>query len=581
MGVATNCDADLVGVPEKYLPAFRKLKVLRRRTDKNSYPYWRCDCPADCGCKEFAMIFTATGDLYAGCPWGCDHQQIVNAVGANTLPMPPEVRTLFRFDLARKALQPKLVSNPNRFDFIDSAAFAAGDFRPTWLVKKVLVKGEPAGIGGPMKSLKTSIAVDMAISLATGAPFLCHFDVPQPIRTAIISGESGRSTLQMTANRVCESKGISLGGIGENLHWCFDVPCLSDAPGMTFFVERLAARKCEVAYLDPLYLMLGDVNAASMFEAGSLLRNVATQLLANGITPVILHHARKALKYGDPMELADLSHSGFAEFLRQFVLINRISGLTAYGHNELIVKIGGSAGHSGEYRVEVDEGQLNADDFTGRKWDVTVLDMTGISGKPEVDRETKAADKVRGKIAEENNKVLNFIDCERADGQEAATKNRIKVATGWQSARLTEVIIRLLEAGEIEEHWWKKRTGKNATLDVKGYRRPAPVEQIILPFGDHPVNATLPGDPPGCPGDPRSEVGTPGKEHPGEYPPIEGGTPGLPGDPDRVMISDADGPKPKTRTRNKSYRVIDDTGNTPAPVSTKKPKARKKRRAKG
>src|SRR4051812_16710172 len=77
-----------------------------------------------------------------------------------------------------------------RFELLDSAEFATGNYQPEWLVEGVLVRGQPAVVAGPSKCMKTSALVDLAVSLATGTPFLGRFDVPRPERVALVSGES-------------------------------------------------------------------------------------------------------------------------------------------------------------------------------------------------------------------------------------------------------------------------------------------------------------------------------------------------------------------------------------------------------
>src|SRR5262245_39310713 len=68
-----------------------------------------------------------------------------------------------------------------------------------WLVTWMFVKDQPGLIGGPSKTLKTWLAIDMAISLGSQTPFLGYFDVPKRVRTWFLSGESGQRTIYRNA----------------------------------------------------------------------------------------------------------------------------------------------------------------------------------------------------------------------------------------------------------------------------------------------------------------------------------------------------------------------------------------------
>src|SRR5262245_42469508 len=109
-------------------------------------------------------------------------------------------------------------------ELIASAAFAAQTYEYNWLVRDIFVKNEPAVIGGPPKTLKTSTAVDLGLSLASGTPFLGKFEVPHRRRVAIFSGEQGAGELQRLARRICAAKGITLESCLA--HWGFRLPQL-------------------------------------------------------------------------------------------------------------------------------------------------------------------------------------------------------------------------------------------------------------------------------------------------------------------------------------------------------------------
>ncbi len=268
------------------------------------------------------------------------------------------------------------------FGLVSAADLARMDDRHEWLVDGILVAGEPCILGGPKKSLKTSFVVDLAISLGCGPPvqFLNRFEIERRVRVGLFSGESGQRTLRETAQRVARSKDRRLDE--TQVVFGFRLPRLSDPADLLTLAAEIRRRELQVVILDPLYLCLLSNNASSsatnLFDMGPLLLNVAATCLEAGATPILVHHATKSSQYQQGRsnhnvpELENLAFAGIQEFARQWMLLGRRERYDPdTGHHKLWLNVGGSAGFSGVYAVDVTEGQLQHD-FSGRTWQVSV-----------------------------------------------------------------------------------------------------------------------------------------------------------------------------------------------------------------
>jgi AAA domain len=310
-------------------------------------------------------------------------------------------------ELRKQAAKRKQASGASSFlgGVMNTAAFAAADCRREWLVKKLLVADEPVLLGGPKKSLKTSVVVDLALSLGSGTRFLNSFEVPQKRRCLILSGESGQATLQDAMRRVCAAKKISPESC--EVHWGFELPKLSrdtDLKGLGAYVRQYEVK---VVIIDPLYLCLMEtglnLSTANLFHTGPLLLQIAQACRDGGATPILVHHARKQMggQHGSgnqPLDLDDLAFSGFAEFARQWLLINRRETYEpGTGLHKLWLNVGGSAGQSGLWGLDVEEGRLDTN-FKGRDWKVRVL------GRDDIQQEAIAAARVKKAEHEEQKK---------------------------------------------------------------------------------------------------------------------------------------------------------------------------------
>lgn len=287
-----------------------------------------------------------------------------------------------------------------RLQLIDSRIFAETVYRQKYLVKGVLTAGQNCMLGGGSKTMKTTIAVDLALSIGTGTPFLGEFHVPEPATVAVLSGESGGFTLQETARRIAFAKGIELAE--ADVFWGFTLPRVSDLNDLLELRELVLEKGIKVFFVDPLYLVMLDESSAgqasNVLGMGPRLLRLNEALAGTDCTIVCLHHARKnKLSQFDPMQLEDLAMSGFAEWARQWLLLSRREEYEpGSGDHKLWLNIGGSAGHNGLYGLDVIEG--SPDDYGGRKWVVDISSGTELRKNSGIDsRATKQAAAIKGR----------------------------------------------------------------------------------------------------------------------------------------------------------------------------------------
>jgi len=365
------------------------------------------------------------------------------------------------------------------FSFINSRDFFHGNYQQNWLVNHILVADQPAILGGSKKVLKTSILVDLAVSLGTDTKFLGQFQCEDYLRVGLISGESGKSTLQETFRRVCKARGIHEPEL-VGVYWSFRMPQLSMREDLDFPRGEIEKNELDVIILDPLYLGLlsgnSSASASNLFDMGPLLAALSETCLSAGATPIIAHHARKNLgnHYGkndtsssEPPELEDLAFSGIQEFARQWLLIGRREKYEpGSGFHKLWLNVGGSAGHSGCWALDIDEGQLR-EDFGGRKWDVTIRTATdersAVSEKKEAEKKAKE-DEAKIQNREQVMKVLQTVP----NGE---TMTQISGLAGMRKQKVQETLDHLIREGCVDRCDVEKPSGRSGSRKYPGFRQ--------------------------------------------------------------------------------------------------------------
>lgn len=303
--------------------------------------------------------------------------------------------------------QPKQAAGLEPFETM-SCSQLAGSPDEEFLCRGVIVARQPNMIGGPPKSFKTTIAEDLAISLATGGHFLGYFECPRPVSCLFMSAESGLSTLRKTAESVCRQAGITWPWQDEHGEWHGDELLQKNLRWSTFLpkfgvdeeLKRLdatfAANPFEVLIVDPLYKAMPSADAGNVFAAGELFAHFGRWSDANGVTLILLHHLKKSVADPfQPAELQDFAWSGFAEHARSWLLLSRREKYVPPNPHKLWISTGGSAGHGGCWGIDIDQGEFV--EGQPRQWNTTLttaaeLIQEEVKTKQEAKNEAKQAE---------------------------------------------------------------------------------------------------------------------------------------------------------------------------------------------
>ena len=314
------------------------------------------------------------------------------------------------------------------FGFINSTQFAAMKFETKWLVDFTLKAGQPCIMAGPSKTLKTSLLVEAGISLATGHDFLGEREVAK-CNVAIVSAESGEETLQETANRVCASKEVDFSSLGKSLFWAFRPPQIDEPSHIQSLEAFIRTNSIDVLAIDPAYLSMGIGNdAANQFVVGAVLQNLTELQTSTGVTPILCAHTNKGITSGRELSLPDIAYAGFGQWARQWWLLNRRKEYNAEspGNHELYFTYGGSAGHSGSWAIDIEEGRIQ----DGRQWDYTVTSAAEAAEAAEIQKDQRKRD------AEFRQQESDRAAIQKAmRGRGSMSKSNVEAASGVPQTR--------------------------------------------------------------------------------------------------------------------------------------------------
>lgn len=174
-------------------------------------------------------------------------------------------------------------------EFLDMATLQEEGLKPIkWLVRGWWPGGDYGVIAGEPKAQKSWAALDMAVSVASGTPWLGIVPVDDPGPVLIFYGEGGKPVLYRRLRALCEERQLDLTHLP--IIAVPRAPHLSNLEDLDEMEAQIQEMQPRLVVIDPLYLAAKGANTASVTEMGGLLEVVQLMCQDVGSSLVIVAH---------------------------------------------------------------------------------------------------------------------------------------------------------------------------------------------------------------------------------------------------------------------------------------------------
>jgi len=244
--------------------------------------------------------------------------------------------------------------------------------RTRWTVEGIWSGHAHGVIAGPPKSFKSLVALDMAISVASGSNFLNQFPVPKQGPVIMIQKENQLGDVQDMIERIEQSRGLGesyttngaralkIKGSEYPLFMPsglidFDLTEESDVRWLRKQIRRINP---QLLILDPLYLMAEGVDENSAHQMTPVLQRLLKIKQRYGCGTLIIHHFKKANAENPVKSMTErISGTGvFGRWYESALLLDRPNEAESFVHMVPLHR-----GHASRGRLDV-QFDLGTDD---------------------------------------------------------------------------------------------------------------------------------------------------------------------------------------------------------------------------
>jgi hypothetical protein len=172
--------------------------------------------------------------------------------------------------------------------FADLAAEVDAAGPRQWLIRGIWPAGDYGVHAAEPKAQKTWNTADLAVSVATGTPWLGTFPIDTVGPVIVFHGEGGKASIVRRIRAVLAER--SLDEQDLQVEVCVRAPHLGDLQHLTEFAARIEIVQPALVVLDPLYLSAGGANLRDLYEMGALLEAPQRICQAAGASFWVVHH---------------------------------------------------------------------------------------------------------------------------------------------------------------------------------------------------------------------------------------------------------------------------------------------------
>lgn len=160
-----------------------------------------------------------------------------------------------------------------------------------WLIAGLWAEQAVGIVGGEPKCCKSFLALDIAVSVASGTPCLRRFGVPRAGRVLLYAAEDALHIVRRRLDGICEAAGVALADLDILVITAPTVRLDMDADrrNLAETVERLKPR---LLILDP-FVRLHRIDENASGEVAPILAYLRELQRRHGVAVLLVHHAKK------------------------------------------------------------------------------------------------------------------------------------------------------------------------------------------------------------------------------------------------------------------------------------------------